>query len=106
MTPVARGHVYWATVGGQRKPWLVVSNNARNGALGSCLTVRITTSDKPDLASIVPLGPKDAPVVGRVLCDDIAVLYPDEDAFERLSALTPATMRRVDAGLRVALGLR
>jgi mRNA interferase MazF len=105
--PIAatRGQVYWATIEGRRKPWLVVSNNPRNRALGSCLAVRLSTSAKPSLASIVELHDADRPLTGRVLCDDIAVLYPDEDGFEYLSALTPATMRRVDDGLRVALAL-
>ena len=89
-----------------RKPWLVVSNNARNRALGTCLAVRITTSQKPELDSIVELGPQDAPLQGRVLCDDIAVMFPDEDGFEHLGAVTTGTMMRVDAGLRAALALR
>lgn len=104
MVPV-RGHVVWATVDDLRKPWLIISNNARNNALPSCLAVRITTTKKPDLPSIVALEESDAPVVGRVLCDDINVLYPDEDNFEYLSALHPATMERVNAGLRAAVGL-
>lgn len=102
---VVRGQVYWATIDGLRKPWLVVSNNVRNRVLGSCLAVRLTTTAKPDLASIVTLTPADQPLVGSVLCDDIVVLYPEEDAFEYLSSLTPVTMRAVDAGLRVALAL-
>lgn len=103
--PAIRGQVYWATFNELRKPWLVVSNNPRNRALGSCLAVRLTTSPKPELASIVRLEPRDAPLVGSVLCDDITLLYPEEDGFEYLSSLSPATMRLVDAGLRVALAL-
>jgi mRNA interferase MazF len=102
----SRGRVYWATLDGMRKPWLVVSNNPRNRALGTCLAVRITTSQKPELDTIVELGPQDAPLRGRVLCDDIAVLFPSEDGFEHLGAITTGTMLRVDAGLRAALALR
>ena len=102
----ARGQVYWATIDDLRKPWLVVSNNARNRALASCLAVRVTTSRKPEIDSIVELAPADVPVVGRVLCDDIAVLYPDEDRFEYLTSLSPSSMLRVDVGLRAALALR
>jgi len=45
------------------------------------------------------------PVVGNVICDDILELYPDE-VRQDLGALSPATMRRVGAGLKVALGLQ
>lgn len=104
----ARGQVYWAvvdeTVG--RKPYLVVSNNIRNQKLASCLAVRLTSSAKPRLETIVELGPADRPLVGRVMCDDILLLFPDEDGFEPAGALSPATMARVDRGLRVALALR
>jgi mRNA interferase MazF len=101
----SRGQVYWAVIDDMRKPWLVVSNNARNNALRTCLGVRITTSKKPAMDSIVELSEQD-PLVGRVLCDDIAVLFPDEDQFAPAGALTPQTMQRVDAGLRAALALR
>jgi mRNA interferase MazF len=102
ITPV-RGRVYMADLGNGRKPWLIVSNNARNRALGDCLAVRITTSVKPDLPSIVQLGPAD-PLAGRVLCDDIALLYR-EDLEEDRGALTLATMMKVATGLRAALAI-
>ncbi|MCL2466983.1 MAG: type II toxin-antitoxin system PemK/MazF family toxin [Micrococcales bacterium] len=98
-----RGQVFWADIGAGRKPYLVVSNNARNRNLGSALVVRVTTTPKPQLASIVELDHAD-PLVGRVLCDDITVLYPD-DHTEPAGALSVATMRRVDSALRVALAL-
>jgi mRNA interferase MazF len=94
-----------ATLGQHRKPWLVVSNNARNASgLGTVLAVRITTSNKPALDSIVELDRSD-PLVGRVLCDDITYLYADE-LEELAGALSPSTMMRVDNGLRAALALR
>jgi len=98
-----RGRVYMADIGAGRKPWLVVSNNARNRALSDCLAVRLTTSVKPDLPSIVQLSSAD-PLVGRVLCDDIALLYR-EDLDEERGALSPGTMLKVAAGLRIALAL-
>ena len=98
-----RGRIYMADIGAGRKPWLVVSNNARNRALPDCLAVRLTTSVKPEMASIVQLSPAD-PLVGRVLCDDIALLYR-EDLEEERGALSPATMIKVAAGLRIALAL-
>jgi mRNA interferase MazF len=105
VTSPARGQVYMATLGELRKPWLVVSNNARNSSgLGTVLAVRITTSDKPPLDSIVELGRND-PLVGRVLCDEITFVFLDE-LDQLVGALSPATMMRVDKGLRAALGLR
>lgn len=100
-----RGNVYWADIGHGEKPWLVVSNNARNNALGSALVARMTTSPKPPLDSIVVLGHGDEPFVGRVLCDDIETLYGDDPA-RHGGALPPATIMRVDRALRVALALR
>ena len=88
---------------GGDKPFLVVSNNARNSRLGSCLAVRITTSKKPPLASIVELDARD-PLVGRVLCDDITLIYRDELRRD-VGALALSTMTAVAAGLRSALAL-
>ncbi|MFF2618984.1 type II toxin-antitoxin system PemK/MazF family toxin [Kitasatospora sp. NPDC058046] len=99
-----RGVVYRADAGHGLKPFLVVSNNARNQKLDDCLAVRLTTTPKPDLPSIVKLGPADAGLVGAVLCDDIVVLYRDE-LRETLGALSPTTMVKVAAGLRAALAL-
>lgn len=99
-----RGQVFMATFNEMRKPWLVVSNNARNERLPECLAVRITTSPKPELDSIVELDTSD-PLTGRVLCDDIGPLWRDE-LDELVGALTPRTMIRVEAGLKAALALR
>lgn len=73
ITPV-RGRVYMADLGYGRKPWLAVSNNARNVRLPNCLAARVTTTPKRELATIIDLAPGD-PLVGRVLCDDIVPLY-------------------------------
>lgn len=91
-----------ATVG--RKYYLIVSNNRRNKALGDALAVRLTTSTKPTIDSIVELG-RGEPFVGRVLCDDVVLVYADEVTRD-LGALTPGTMRRVESGLKAALGIR
>lgn len=100
-----RGQVYAATLPGmtREKYYVVVSNNARNQGLGTALVVRITTSNKPELASIVriPLG---EPVSGRALCDDIEDMWAD-DVRSLLGAFSPATMRLINAGLAAALGL-
>lgn len=99
-----RGLVYRADLGYGLKPFLVVSNNARNQKLQDCLVVRLTTTQKPELASIIKLGPADAPLVGFVCCDDISPLYREEIK-EQVGALSTGTMMRVAAGLRAALAL-
>lgn len=100
-----RGNVYWADIGQGEKPWVVVSNNARNNALGSALVARMTTTKKPPLDSIVVLDHADVPFVGSVLCDDIETLYSD-DPVRHGGALRPATIMRIDKALRVAFALR
>jgi mRNA interferase MazF len=60
-----------------RKPYLVVSNNRGNRNLPSVLAVRITTSNKPEIPSVVALGAGD-PLVGSVLCDEVGPLWEDE----------------------------
>ncbi len=92
------------TTGKHRKPWVIVSNNARNQNLDTCLGVRITTSDKPPLDSIVDLGRHD-PLSGRALCDEIGIIYHDE-LEDYLGSLTPSTMMGIDKGMRVALAMR
>ncbi|MBV9097266.1 MAG: type II toxin-antitoxin system PemK/MazF family toxin [Frankiaceae bacterium] len=105
MTDLVRGRVYAAVLSERigEKPYLVVSNNRRNRALDSVIAVRVATSPKPDLASIVATTPED-PVAGRVLCDDLVEIWPDEVRRD-MGACSPATMRRVGDGLRAALGL-
>lgn len=103
MTIPVRGRIYWADLGYGKKPWLCVSNNARNQKLESCLVARITTSSKPALESIVALGADD-PLAGSVLCDDVTPLFRDEIDGDA-GALSHRTMMRVDLGLRAALAL-
>ncbi|WP_343065081.1 type II toxin-antitoxin system PemK/MazF family toxin [Nocardiopsis algeriensis] len=104
-----RGRVYWVymeTEEGEqeRKPYVVVSNNQRNRALGDCLAVRLTTTRKEAYTTVVPLGPADAPLRGYVLCDEITLLFNDE-LLEDIGALSHATMTTVATGLKAALGL-
>src|SRR4051794_13007788 len=101
--PPIRGTIYWADLGSGRKPWLIVSNNGRNQHLDDYLAVRVTTSDKPSLPTIVELAPGD-PLVGRVLCDEIALLF-DSDLDGFAGGVMLDTMMRVSAGLRAALAI-
>jgi mRNA interferase MazF len=100
-TAPVRGRVYLADLGHGEKPYLIVSNNARNRQLDSSLAVRITTSPKPDMTTIVVLGAND-PMAGRILCDDIIPIFRDELRRD-VGALSLATMNQVAVGLRVAL---
>ena len=57
-TSLLRGRVYRAKLGNiEPKYYLVVSNNRRNAALDDVLVVRLTTTAKAALRSIVELGP-------------------------------------------------
>lgn len=98
-----RGRIYRADIGYGLKPFLIVSNNARNRNLDDVLAVRLTTTVKPEIASIVVLG-RDDPMGGRVLCDAITVLYRDEIG-DDLGALSRASMTAVNQALKVALSL-
>lgn len=99
-----RGQIYMLDIGYGEKPWVVVSNNGRNRALGSALVARITTTPKPPLRSIVEFDSTDAPLAGSVICDDIETIYNDDES-RCVGALHPATMRKVDNALKVAFGL-
>jgi mRNA interferase MazF len=105
ISPV-RGRVYMADLGNDKgeKPYLVISNNARNAKLGDCLAVRLTTTlNKPDIPSIVRLEHHE-PLAGLVLCDDIVNLYKDELKRD-VGALSAGTMSRVRNALMYALAL-
>lgn len=101
-----RGNIYAAKLDHipAEKYFLVVSNNGRNKAFDNVLAVRLTSRPKPSLPSIVEMSPEDPLHGGRIVCDDIVELWPDEVRMHK-GTLTAETMRRVDAGLKAALGL-
>jgi mRNA interferase MazF len=99
-----RGLVYRADLGYGLKPFLVVSNNTRNQKLGDCLAVRLTTTTKPDLPSIVKLQAADAPLVGYVCCDDISTVFRNE-LRQQVGALSLPSMMRVASALKAALAI-
>ncbi|MFC0434468.1 type II toxin-antitoxin system PemK/MazF family toxin [Kutzneria buriramensis] len=102
---IVRGRVYGAELGAlPEKYYLAVSNNQRNHVLDSFLAVRLTTSPKPSLDTIVELGAADAPWTGHVLCDDLVTVYRDEVTRD-MGALRQATMSKVNQALRNALAL-
>lgn len=103
--PLLRGRVYAALLEniGEDKYFLVVSNNNRNRHLPQALAVRLTTTPKPRLPSIVRLERPEV-YTGFVVCDDIVELYQDEIRRD-LGALTPRAMSQVNRGLMAALGI-
>lgn len=98
MRTIARGRVYGADLGHGEKPWLVVSENARNRVLDSVLAIRMTTTKLDHIASAVPLAPADRSLVGLIRTDDLEKLFVDEVGRE-WGALSGPTMRRVDLAL-------
>jgi mRNA interferase MazF len=102
---VARGRVYGADLGRGEKPWLVISENARNRVLDSVLAIRVTTTKLDHVASAVKLASADHPLVGWIRTDDLEKLFVDEIGREWGAVSTP-TMRQVDLALHKALGMR
>ena len=101
VTPL-RGQVFRVDLGHGAKPWLIVSNNARNRNLQTVIAVRITTTNKhANVPTVVPLSSAD-PLVGYVVVDDLIQLYRDELAVA-LGALSAPTMRAISAAIRIAL---
>jgi mRNA interferase MazF len=101
-----RGQVFHVDVEGVGPHyWLIVSNNGRNANLSDVLAAMLTTAaPRSPRASYVPLAKGQDPFEGWVKCDDIGPLFRDRLGLVK-GALSPATMRRIDAGLAFALGL-
>jgi len=97
-----RGQVFRVDLGHGAKPWLIVSNNARNRNLETVLAVRVTTTSKhATVPTVVPLSPAD-PLSGYIVVDDLIQLYRDELTVP-LGAVSVPTMRAVSAAIRIAL---
>lgn len=97
-----RGQVYRCDLGYGPKPWLVVSNNARNRLLSDIVSIRLTTTAR-DLPTWVKLSAAD-PLTGYANADCIEHLAKDELG-EYLGALSPPSMRAVNQALAIALAL-
>ncbi|MGH3417189.1 MAG: type II toxin-antitoxin system PemK/MazF family toxin [Actinocrinis sp.] len=97
-----RGQLYRVDLDHGAKPWVVLSNNARNRNLDTVLAARVTTTDRhARVPTVVSLAPAD-PLVGHVVVDDLVQLYRDE-LTTPLGALSPETMHRISRALRLAL---
>jgi mRNA interferase MazF len=106
MTDLLRGRVYRAHLSHIEadKYFLVVSNNRRNRAFEQVLAARLTaTKPRDNRPAMVELGPGEV-MTGWVSCDDIETVYDDEVRAD-MGAITAQTMRRVEDGLRAALGM-
>ncbi|TWD73467.1 mRNA interferase MazF [Kribbella amoyensis] len=102
--PLLRSQVVRASIGSDEpKLFVVVSNNRRNEHLPQVLTVRLTTSAKPAIPSIVELGHPEI-FVGRAVCDDIVEIYQDE-VIGVVGALSIQAMSGINKGLAAALGM-
>ena len=101
-----RGQVFHVDVEGAGPHyWVVVSNNKRNAHLHDVLVVQITsTPPRSPRVSYVPLAKGHDTFEGWVKCDGVGPLLRDRLGPVR-GALSPTSMRRVDAGLASALGL-
>lgn len=102
--PPERGHICLVEIQADTPKYVVVvSNNMRNQAYGSFLAVRVTTSDKPEIASCVRL-PDGLPIHGTALCDDIFMLRR-KNVIKSIGALPLSVMMEIDKGLVHALSL-
>lgn len=102
--PAVRGQILRVEIGlSEPKLVVVVSNNFRNRRLNSVLAVRMTTTPKPTIPSIVEL-PANGNFEGRVICDDIIEIFEDE-VLGVVGAVDPITLRSINDGLRAALAL-
>jgi len=97
-----RGQVYRCDLGYGLKPWLVVSNNARNRMLSDIVAIRLTTTAR-DLPTWVKLSAAD-PLAGYANADCIGQLAKEELG-EYVGALSPPSRRAVNQALAIALAL-
>lgn len=103
MNAPLRGQVYRCDLGYGAKPWLIVSNNARNRHTADVVAVRLTTTRRT-IPTWVAMGPSD-PLTGYVNADNIETLGKDELG-DYLGEVTPATMNKIiNTALATALGL-
>ncbi len=110
-----RGDLYWldwnpaqGSEQAGRRPGLVVSNNAGNMnspvVIITAVTSRLPRRDYPFQVRVEPALANGLTTTSIVHCAQLITVSKDRLG-DRLGALSPAEMRRVDAALRVALGL-
>ena len=101
-----RGEVYWVTfaepVG--RRPVLVVQNDVGNRHSASTVVAHVSATPRRDYPFRVALDTGELGKPSWVHCETLNTI-PSDLLEERLGALAPATMLRVDEALRNSLGL-
>lgn len=103
-----RGQIYRVEINEEHgpKPFVVVSNNQRNKRLSSVLAARVTTTEKSNIPTAVPLTSGQDPLVGYVLADDIVEIWKYElEQSTYLGALSPRTVIELNGALAQALGI-
>jgi mRNA interferase MazF len=106
MTSASRGQIYSIDIGNNRGRhyYVVVSNNVRNRLLDSVLGAMVTSTDKSQVPTAVQLMHED-PITGYVVADTIDELWEDEVAGRPVGALSPPTMAKLNAALKIAFDL-
>lgn len=112
-----RGDVYWAQLSPRsgseqrgRRPVLIVSHDAFNQTPSwqSAIVVPLSTSPaqgrRGPTAVVLPAGSGGLKKQSLAVCHQVTTLDRGKLA-ERVGALTPLLVRRVEAGLRAALDL-
>jgi mRNA interferase MazF len=100
---VARGEVRWAEVGTKTRPVVLLTRDAVIGRLRSFVVAPCTTTVR-GLPSEVALGPEEGLPKACVVNLDNVTLVDASAVGERITALAPATMRRLCHALEVAVG--
>jgi mRNA-degrading endonuclease toxin of MazEF toxin-antitoxin module len=87
------------------EPVVIVSDDGRNRSRFEWVhVVRLTGRPKQALATIIELGPADAPLSGRAMVDEVEMVHED-DLDDRRGTLSPATMSAIDGALRRVLAV-
>ncbi len=107
MAEILRGQIYLAKHPDldDKKYFVVASNNRRNKSLGSVLCLRVTSTDKKYIPTCVELTSNVEGLGGYIVCDDVYLFYAAE-LESPVTALTDATMSRVEVALKKVFAIR
>ncbi len=101
-----RGEVFWVTFGEPvgRRPVLVIQNDIGNANAPTTIVAHISAQPRRDYPFLVALDQVDLGRPSWVHCETLNTI-PSALLEERLGALAPETMSKVDEALRRSLGL-
>lgn len=110
-----RGEIWWASLAapagsgpGYRRPVLVVQSNPFNGSRIATVVVAVVTSNlaQADSPGNVRIGRADSGLSKASVINVSQLIALDRDVLtQRVRALPAESMRAVDEGLRLVLGL-